>query len=234
MIDLHFWPTPNGHKISIMLEECGTPYRLVPVDIGRGDQLTPAFLAISPNNRMPAIVDDEPLGGGAPLSIFESAAILQYLGEKTGQFFPKEPRAKYDVLQWLAWQVSNVGPAFGQYNHFGHYAENKIPYAIERFQNETNRLYGVMDRRLADRPFLAGEYSIADMATYPWARAHERTGNDIGQFPHVARWLEAIAERPAVKRGIEVGRDLRTGTLDEAAKKILFGQTATTVRASRA
>ena len=165
MIDLYYWPTPNGWKISIMLEECGLPYSVKPVNIGRGEQFSPAFLALSPNNRMPAIVDLDPPGGGEPVAIFESAAILQYLAEKTGRFMPRDVRGKYEVLQWLAWQVANLGPVAGQLNHFANYAADKIPYAIDRFTNEMNRLLGVLERRLTDRPYLAGEYSIADMAT---------------------------------------------------------------------
>jgi GST-like protein len=231
MLDVYFWPTPNGHKITIMLEECGLPYRIVPVDIGRGDQFKPEFLAISPNNRMPAIVDDEPLGGGEPLALFESAAILTYLGEKTGKFLPTDTRRKYDVLQWLAWQVANLGPMLGQNNHFAHYASEKLPYAIDRYVRETNRLFGVMERRLQDRPFLAGEYSIADMASFPWMRGYERYGQKLEDFPHVHRWFDAIAERPAVKRGLEVGDELRRrGPMDDATKKVLFGQTSKTAR----
>lgn len=233
MIDLYFWPTPNGHKITIMLEECGLPYRIVPVDIGRGDQFKPEFLAISPNNRMPAIVDHEPRDGGDPIRIFESAAILAYLGEKTGRFFPQETRKKYDVLQWLAWQVANLGPILGQNNHFAHYAAEKIPYAINRFVNETNRLFGVMERGLADRNYLAGDYSIADMACFPWMRGWERYGQRLEDFPRVKRWFEAVAARPAVERGLRAGKDLGARPLDDAAKKVLFGQTAASVGGHR-
>ena len=173
MIDLHYWTTPNGHKITIFLEETGLPYRIVPVNIGQGDQFKPEFLAISPNNRMPAIVDHEP-GGGKPISVFESGAILLYLAEKTGKFLPADLRGRYDVMQWLFWQMGGLGPMAGQNHHFGGYAPEKIPYAIERYVNETNRLYGVLNKRLADREFVAGDYSIADMASYPWVVPYER------------------------------------------------------------
>jgi GST-like protein len=230
MIDLHYWPTPNGWKISIMLEECGLPYTVKPVNIGRGEQFTPAFLAISPNNRMPAIVDHDPPGGGGPLAIFESAAILQYLAEKSGRFMPGDVRGKYEVLQWVAWQVANVGPVAGNLNHFASYAKEKVPYAIERFANEMNRLLGVLERRLGDRPFLAGDYSIADIATWCWVFPEYQGRKILADFPHVARWWEAVAARPAVKKGRAVGEELRrSGTMDEEARKVLFGQTAATV-----
>jgi GST-like protein len=235
MIAVHFWPTPNGFKITIALEEMGVPYRIVPVDIGHGAQFEPGFLAISPNNRMPAIVDDDPIGGGAPLSIFESAAILQYLAEKTGKLMPRDVRGRYDVLQWVAWQVANLGPAAGQRGFFRNYAAEKVPFAIQRFDNEVHRLYGVLDRRLADRPFLAGDFSIADVASFPWVAALEKRkpgetppkSELLDEFPHVARWLDAMAARPATDRGWRTGRDLRkVEGLDDAAKKVLFGQRA--------
>jgi GST-like protein len=230
MIDLHYWPTPNGWKISTMLEECGLPYTVKPVNIGRGEQFTPAFLAISPNNRMPAIVDHDPPGGGGPLAIFESAAILQYLAEKSGRFMPADVRGKYEVLQWVAWQVANVGPVAGNLNHFASYAKEKVPYAIERFANEMNRLLGVLERRLGDRPFLAGDYSIADIATWCWVFPEYQGRKILADFPHVARWWETVAARPAVKKGRAVGEELRrSGTMDEEARKVLFGQTAATV-----
>ena len=230
MIDLHYWPTPNGWKISIMLEECELPYTVKPVNIGRGEQFTPAFLALSPNNRMPAIVDHEPAGGGDPIAIFESAAILQYLAEKTGRFLPRDVRERYDVLQWVAWQVANLGPIAGQLNHFASYAAEKIPYAIERFSNEANRLLGVLERRLTDRPYLAGAYSIADMATWPWVFREFQGRQLLGDFPHVARWWETVASRTAVQKGRAVGAELRrTAPLDEEARKVLFGQTAASV-----
>jgi GSH-dependent disulfide-bond oxidoreductase len=227
MIDLYYWPTPNGWKITIMLEETGLPYTIKPVNIGRGEQFKPEFLAISPNNRMPAIVDHDPPDGGAPISIFESAAILTYLAEKTGRFMPKDLRGRYEVQQWLAWQIANLGPMAGQAHHFRHYASEKIAYAINRYTNEVNRLYGVMNARLADRPFLAGEYSIADMASWPWVLPYERQGQNLDEFPHLKRWLETLRARPAVQRGFAVGKELRQSAgMDEQAKKILFGQRA--------
>jgi GST-like protein len=231
MIDLHFWPTPNGLKITIFLEEAALPYRIVPVNILRGDQFKPEFLKLSPNNRMPAIVDDDPPGGGEPISVFESAAILQYLAEKTGKFMPSDVRGKKTVLEWLAWQVANVGPACGQYNHFAHYAKEKVPYGIERFGNEVHRLYGVLDKRLTDREWVADDYSIADMAIYPWFRAYERMNIDIAEFPRVKAWLDRMAARPAVARGMEVGNDLRQQhVMDDEAHRHLFGQRADVVR----
>ena len=176
MIDLYYWTTPNGHKVTIFLEETGLPYKIIPINIGKGEQFKAEFLAVSPNNRIPALVDHEPPGGGKPISVFESGAMLVYLAEKTGKFLPKEPRARADVMQWLFWQMGGLGPMSGQNNHFSNYAVDKIPYAMDRYRNEVNRLYGVMNKRLADRPFLAGEYSIADMASYPWVVPHERAG----------------------------------------------------------
>ena len=231
MIDLHFWPTPNGLKITIFLEEAALPYRIVPVNILRGDQFKPEFLELSPNTRMPAIVDDDPPGGGEPISVFESAAILQYLAEKTGKFMPSDVRGKKTVLEWLAWQVANVGPAFGQYNHFAHYAKEKVPYAIERFGNEVHRLYGVLDKRLTDREWVADTYSIADMAIYPWFRSYERMSIDIAEFPRVKAWLDRMIARPAVARGVEVGKDLmQHHVMDDEARRHLFGQRADVVR----
>jgi GST-like protein len=230
MIDLHYWPTPNGWKISIMLEECGLPYAVKPVNIGRGEQFSPAFLELSPNNRMPAIVDHDPPGGGKPVAVFESAAILQYLAEKTGRFMPGDVRGKYEVLQWLAWQVANLGPIAGQLNHFANYAAEKIAYPIERFTNEMNRLLGVLERRLTDRSYLAGEYSIADMATWPWIFPEFQGRKVLTDFPQVARWWDAVASRPAVEKGRAVGEELRrSGPLDDEARKVLFGQTAASV-----
>ncbi|MDA5194165.1 glutathione S-transferase N-terminal domain-containing protein [Govanella unica] len=227
MIDLYYWPTPNGWKISIMLEECGLPYTMIPVNIGAGDQFKPDFLKISPNNRMPAIVDHEAVGG--PLSIFESGAILTYLAEKTGRFLPTETRARFDVLQWLFWQVGGLGPMAGQLGHFKNYAADPIPYAIQRYENEYNRLLGVMDHRLADREFLAGDYSIADMASWPWVRSHERLGQALDEFKHLKRWFDGIAAREPVQKAIEVGKDLRRSAMTDEEKKILFGQTAASV-----
>jgi GSH-dependent disulfide-bond oxidoreductase len=230
MIDLYYWTTPNGHKITIFLEEAAVPYRIVPVNISKGEQFKPDFLKISPNNRMPAIVDLEPVVAGAPVSVFESGAILLYLAEKTGKFLPKDLRGRVEVLQWLFWQMGGLGPMAGQNHHFSHYAPEKIPYAIERYVKETNRLYGVLDKRLSDRPFIAGAYSIADMATYPWVVPYERQGQKLEDFPHLKRWFEAIAERPAVKRAYARAKEINTQpTVSEEAKKILFGQTASSV-----
>lgn len=230
MIDLHFWPTPNGHKITIYLEEAGLPYRIVPVNIGRGDQFKPEFLALSPNNRMPAIVDHEPAGGGAPISVFESAAILQYLGDKTGKYLPRDVRAKTAVLEWLAWQIANVGPACGQLGHFKVYAKDPIPYAIERFSNEVHRLYGVLDGQLSKGDFVAGDYSIADMAIFPWFRSADRYGVALSDFPRVRGWIDRLAARPGVVRGLEAGSELKADqpTMDDEARKHLFGQRART------
>lgn len=230
MIDLYYWPTPNGWKITIMLEECGLPYTLIPVNIGAGDQFKPDFLKVSPNNRMPAIVDRDAAGG--PLSIFESGAILIYLAEKAGRFLPAEPRGRFEVLQWLFWQVGGLGPMAGQLGHFRNYAADKIPYAIDRYQKEYNRLLGVLDRRLADRPYLAGDYSIADMASWPWVRIYERLGETLATFPHVARWHEAVSSRPAARKGVEIGREMRQNNITEEARKVLFGQTADSTQKS--
>jgi GSH-dependent disulfide-bond oxidoreductase len=231
MIDLYYWPTPNGWKITIMLEECGIPYNLKYVNIGAGEQFNPEFLHISPNNRMPAIVDHEPLGGGTPLSVFESGAILEYLAEKTGKFMPPQPRAKYEVLQWLYWQVGGLGPMAGQNHHFAIYAPDKLPYAIDRYVKETNRLYGVIERCLRDRQFLAGDYSIADMAAFPWIVPYQRQGQRLEDFPKLQAWFDAIYHRPAVIKGLEVGRQHSTQTMSEEAKKVLFGQTSAHVLA---
>lgn len=237
MIDVFYWPTPNGKKVSIMLEECGLPYRIVPVNIGRGDQFKPDFLAISPNNRMPAITDHEPLGGGEPISVFESGAILMYLAEKSGRFWPQAPRPKYEVAQWVLWQMANQGPKFGECGHFRRAAQDpshgNLAYAVRRFEDEVNRLYGVMNHRLKDRRYLAGdEYSIADIVSYPWATAAERLGQSLGEFVHVKRWLEEIGSRPAVQRGMQVGQDLSEDVSklppEEVARrnKILLNQRA--------
>ena len=227
-IDLYYWPTPNGWKVTILLEELAVPYRLVPVDIGAGDQFDPAFLRIAPNNRMPAIVDHEPMGGGEPISIFESGAILQYLAEKHCRFWPQAPRAKYEVSQWLFWQMGGLGPMCGQAHHFRGYAPETIPYAVDRYTNEVNRLYGVMNTRLKDREFLAGDYSIADMACWPWVVPYERQGQDLDDFPDLRRWFEQLRARPAVQRGHAAGADMRRdgGQMTEEAKRILFGQRA--------
>jgi GST-like protein len=226
-IELHYWPTPNGHKISIMLEECALPYTVVPVNIAVGEQFDPDFLKISPNNRMPAIVDpDGP--GRRPISVFESGAILQYLGRKTGRFYPKDERARVEVEQWLMWQIGGLGPMAGQANHFRHYAREQLPYAIDRYTNEIHRLYGVMNKRLADRPFLAGAYSIADMACVGWVKPYARQGQDIGEFPHLKRWLESVLDRPAVKRAyaIRVEQASSVDMKDPKVQGVLFGQRA--------
>lgn len=237
MIDLHYWPTPNGWKISIMLEECGLPYRLVPVNIGAGDQFKADFLKISPNNRMPAIVDHEPPGGGAPVSVFESGAILQYLAEKDGKFLPRDLHARYEVLQWLYWQMGGLGPMAGQAGHFNIYAPQFAPaeqlvYGQKRYSNEVNRLYGVLDKRLADRPFVAGDYSIADMAIWPWVVSHKNFGQKLEDFPNLRKWFGEVGKRPAVVKGQAVGAELRQepGTQTEEQRKVLFGQTAAVVR----
>jgi GST-like protein len=231
MIDLHYWTTPNGHKITIFLEEAGLPYRIVPVNISRGDQFKPDFLAISPNNRIPAIVDHEPVGGGAPISIFESGAILLYLAEKTGRFLPADPLGRVEVTQWLFWQTAGLGPMAGQNHHFSNYAPEKLPYAINRYVSETNRLYGVLNKRLADRPFIAGTYSIADMAAYPWIVPYKNQGQSQEDFPHLKRWFEAIRNRPAVVRAYDRAKEINVQptVLTEESKRVLFGQTAASV-----
>lgn len=228
MIDLHYWPTPNGHKITLMLEETGLDYAIHAVDIGKGEQFAPDFLKIAPNNRMPAIVDHAPAVGGAPIAVFESGAILLYLAEKTGRFGGDGVRERTEITQWLMWQMGGLGPMLGQNHHFNIYAPEKIPYAMERYVKETNRLYGVLDRRLTDRAFIAGDYSIADMAAYPWIVPHEAQGQTLSDFPNVKRWFDAIAERPATVAAYEKGKaisDGRTPMTDEQ-KKVLFGQSA--------
>lgn len=226
-IQLYYWPTPNGHKITIMLEELGLPYEIRPIDITRGDQFDPEFLRISPNNKMPAITDPEG-PGGEPLSLFESGAILIYLAEKTGRFIPQEPAAYYGMMQWLMFQMGGLGPMAGQAHHFRNYAPETIDYAVKRYTNEVHRLYGVMDRRLAESEYLAGDYSIADMASWPWVRPHERQGQDFTDFPNLKHWFEAIDERPAVQRALEVlaeasSRGKSGAGFDEKAREILFG-----------
>jgi GST-like protein len=224
MIDLYYWPTPNGHKIPIMLEECGLAYRVKPVNMLRGEQFRPAFLRINPNNKIPAIVDrDGP--GGRPFALFESGAILQYLAEQTGRFLPRDTRGRYTVIQWLTFQVANVGPMFGQCGHFLGYAPRKIQYAIDRYRNETLRLYSVINQRLASEEYLAGEYSIADIATWPWVRVRWLHKIDLDEFPHVKRWYEAIDARPAVQRGVALLADrMKIGNPDKQARASLFGQ----------
>ena len=225
-IELHYWPTPNGWKITIMLEELGVPYKVKYVNIGKGEQFEPSFLKIAPNNRMPAIVDPEG-PDGKPISIFESGAILQYLGRKFGKFYPAGERDRVEVEQWLFWQMGGLGPMAGQAHHFRQYAPEKLPYAIDRYTNEVNRLYGVMNKRLADREFLAGEYSIADMASIGWTRSYKNQGQELEDFPHLKRWFDAILARPAVERALGVGQERRNNLADDKdAQKVLFGQRA--------
>jgi GST-like protein len=233
--ELHYWPTPNGHKITMFFEEAGVAYSIAPVNIGVGEQFKPACLAISPNNRMPALVDRAPSGGGAPISVFESGAILQYLADKLGTLCPKDVRGRTVVSQWLFWQVANLGPMAGQNHHFNLYAPEKIPYAIDRYVNETNRLYGVLDRRLAEAEYLGGsEYSIADIATYPWVVPWKRQAQDLDLHPHLKRWFDSIAARPATVRAYEIGKKFRSESpASDAARKVLFGQTAASVQAAR-
>ena len=225
-IELHYWPTPNGWKIAIALEEMGLPYTVHYVNIGKGEQFDPAFLAIAPNNRMPAIID--PAGpDGAAVSLFESGAILQYLGRKTGQFYGATERERIEIEQWLMWQMGGVGPMAGQAHHFLKYAPERIPYAMDRYRNEVSRLYGVLNRRLADRDYVAGPYSIADMAIWPWAQGWEAQEQDIAQFPHMKAWLDRLWARPAVQTGRKLGEDKRMNLADDKeAQKVLFGQTA--------
>lgn len=227
-IDLYFWTTPNGYKISIMLEELEVPYNLHMVNIGKGDQFKPEFLAISPNNRIPAIVDPEG-PGGEPISVFESGAILQYLGEKFGKFFPANPRRRAQVNEWLMWQMGGFGPMLGQNHHFVTYAPERIPYAMDRYVNETHRLYGVLNKQLEGRDYIADEYSIADMACIGWARGWERQKMDIGEFPNVKAWIDRMMDRPAVQRGFAAGKDQTEKmdlSSDKQAQSVLFGQRA--------
>ncbi len=231
MMDLHYWTTPNGHKITMFLEEADVPYRIIPVNIGAGDQFNPDFLRIAPNNRIPAIVDTSPADGGEPIPVFESGAILQYLAEKTGKFIPTETRGRVEVMQWLFWQMGGLGPMAGQNHHFVQYAPERIPYAMDRYVKETNRLYGVLNKRLLDRDCVAGEYSIADMACYPWVVSHERQQQDLEDFPHLKRWFKAIAVRPATVRAYERANEFsNTPTVTEESEKIHFGQTADVTR----
>ncbi|OYY64429.1 MAG: thiol:disulfide oxidoreductase [Burkholderiales bacterium 28-67-8] len=233
MIDLYYWPTPNGHKITMFLEESGLPYRIVPVHIGRGEQFKPDFLSISPNNKMPAIVDHAPADGGEPLAVFESGAILLYLADKIGRFIPGDLRGRNMALQWLFWQMGGLGPMAGQNHHFVQYAPEKIPYAMDRYVKETARLYAVLDKHLSDgREFIAGsEYSIADMASYPWIVLYEWQSQKIEDTPHVAAWFERIKQRPATERAYARAAEVSTApVVDEESKKVLFGQSAATVR----
>jgi len=228
MIELYYWPTPNGYKITIMLEECGLPYEVKYINIGKGDQFEPEFLRFSPNNRMPAIIDsDGP--DGKPISVFESGAILQYLGRKTGKFYATDERTKVQVEEWLFWQMGGLGPMAGQAHHFRQYAPEEVPYGIARYTNEVNRLYGVMNTRLKSQDYLAGDYSIADMAAYPWVRPYKRQGQELSEFPHLEAWYRRIHDRPAVARAIAVGAEERANwdlSKDKDAQSMLFGQRA--------
>ncbi|MBH8565492.1 glutathione S-transferase N-terminal domain-containing protein [Nostoc sp. CENA67] len=231
MIDLYYWTTPNGHKITIFLEEVGLPYKIIPVNIGAGEQFQPEFLQISPNNRIPAIVDHEPATGGTPISVFESGAILLYLAEKTGKLIPEDLRLRVEVLQWLFWQMAGLGPMAGQNHHFSNYAPEKIDYAINRYVNETGRLYAVLDKRLADREFVAGDYSIADIAAYPWIVPYERQSQKLEDFPNLKRWFETIKARPATIRAYEKAEAFKNQTLDiEKSRELLFNQSAKTIQ----
>ncbi len=231
MIELYYWPTPNGHKITMFFEETGLPYEVMPINIGRGDQFKPAFLEIAPNNRMPAIIDRTPADGGEAISIFESGAILLYLAEKTGRFLPKETRERADVLQWLFWQVGGLGPMAGQNHHFVQYAPQPIAYAIDRYVDETARLYAVLDRRLEDREFIVGDYSIADIACYPWIVPYQRQRQDLADFPNLQRWFTAIKVRPATQRAYDKGKTVsEASVVNEGSRSILFGQNAKTVK----
>jgi GSH-dependent disulfide-bond oxidoreductase len=234
MIDLYYWPTPNGHKITIFLEELGLDYRIIPVDISAGDQFKPEFLAISPNNRMPGIIDQQPADGGDPIPVFESGAILIYLGDKTGRFLPTAVRQRKTVLEWLFWQVGGLGPMAGQNHHFVQYAPEKIPYAMDRYVKETNRLYGVLNGRLEGREYIADAYSVADMACYPWIVPHERQGQDLAEFPALAKWFERMKARPAVQRAYAKGEPWsKRPAMTEEGRKVLFGQTAKTCASRR-
>ncbi|MEH2305469.1 glutathione binding-like protein [Nostoc sp.] len=231
MIDLYYWTTPNGHKITIFLEEVGLQYTINPVNIGAGDQFKPEFLKISPNNRIPAIVDHKPVDGGAPISVFESGAILLYLAEKTGKLIPQDLRQRTQVLEWLFWQMGGLGPMAGQNHHFSAYAPEKIEYAINRYVNETGRLYGVLNKQLADREFVAGDYSIADIAAYPWIVPYERQSQNLEDFPHLKRWFETIKARPATIRAYEKAEALKTQPLDpDKSRDLLFNQSAKTIQ----
>jgi GST-like protein len=237
MIDLYYWTTPNGHKITMFLEETELEYKVIPINIGKGEQFKHEFLAVSPNNRIPALVDHKPKGGGAPIAVFESGAMLVYLAEKTRKFLPPDGPARYDAMQWLFWQMGGLGPMSGQTNHFKNYAVEKLQYAIDRYVNEVNRLYGVLNKRLADRPFVAGEYSIADMASYPWVVPWERQGQNIEDFPHLTRWLETIKARPATERAYALAKEINPnagGIRTEEERRILFGQTAQSIAAAAA
>lgn len=224
-IDLYYWTTPNGHKITVFLEEAEIPYVLHPVNINKGEQFSPEFLAISPNNRIPAIVDSSPLAEGEPLAIFESGAILEYLADKTGLFLPKKGRERYKTLEWLYWQMGGLGPMAGQNHHFSKYAPEKVPYAITRYVNETNRLYGVLNKQLSGKEYITGDYSIADMAAYPWVKPYQQQGQNLEDFPHLKAWFERMSARPAVQRAYAKADEVNNGTaVTESGKSILFGQ----------
>ena len=230
MIDLYYWTTPNGHKITMFLEEAGLPYSIFPINIGLGDQFKPEFLKIAPNNRIPAIIDREPIGGGEPISVFESGAILLYLAEKTNKLIPTDVRDRVAALEWLFWQMGGLGPMAGQNHHFNRYAPEKIPYAIDRYVNETGRLYGVLNKRLESREFVAGSYSIADIASYPWIAGYELQGQSLDSFPHLKRWFEAIKARPSTIRAYEKAEEFKDQPLDiEKSRQLLFNQSAKTI-----
>ena len=232
MIELFYWTTPNGHKITILLEETGLPYKITAINIGKGEQFGERFLNHSPNNKIPAIIDTEPADGSDTISVFESGAILQYLAEKTGQFLPSELPARYEVLQWLNWQMGGLGPMAGQNHHFSVYAPERVPYATARYVKETARLYAVLDKRLTDREYIAGDYSIADMASYPWIVPYERQQQDLNNFPHLKRWFEGMAQRPAVIKAYDIARQIvpETKPFSDDEKRILFGQGADRIK----
>lgn len=231
MLDLYYWTTPNGHKITMFLEEVELPYNIIPINIGKGDQFQPEFLKISPNNRIPAIVDRDPVGGGDPIAVFESGAILLYLAEKTGKLLPTDLRKRVDVVQWLFWQMGGLGPMAGQNHHFSQYAPEKLPYAINRYVNETGRLYAVLDKQLSEREFIAGEYSIADIASYPWIVPHERQGQKLDDFPHLQRWFAAIQARPATIRAYAKAEAFKAEQISpDQSRDLLFNQSASTVK----
>lgn len=231
MIDLYYWTTPNGHKVTMFLEEVGLPYTVVPINIGKGDQFNPDFLKIAPNNRIPAIVDRDPIDQGQPISIFESGAILLYLAEKTGQLLSSDLRSRTETLQWLFWQMGGLGPMAGQNHHFVQYAPEKIQYAIDRYVNETARLYAVLNQRLSDREFVAGEYSIADIACYPWIVPYERQNQNLADFPHLKRWFETIQARPATIRAYEKAEEFKTQQISiDQSRDLLFNQSANTIK----
>ena len=231
MIDLYYWTTPNGHKVTMFLEETGLDYNIKPIHIGKGEQFAPEFLRIAPNNRIPAIVDQEPADGSEPISIFESGAILLYLADKTGQFIPQDLRGRNQCLQWLFWQMGGLGPMAGQNHHFVQYAPEQLPYAIDRYVKETSRLYGVLNKHLSDgRPYICGDYSIADMACYPWVVPHERQRQNLQEFPALAQWFDCISNRPATVRAYARAKEINAApTVDAQSRQVLFGQTAATV-----